>query len=81
MLDLSEDQIAQMEFNEQFITDSSNVTPTDLRSTKSKLVATVPTDGAKWKSMLLRFTNLLFVLFKGDCPLYLKMLDIAKALR
>ena len=70
-----------MELDQQFINDSSIITPSDLKSSKQKLVATVPTDGNKWKMMLLRFTNLLFVLFKGECPLYLKMLDIAKALR
>ena len=81
MMDLSEDQIAQMEFDQQFIQDSSTVTPADLRSSKQKLVAVVPASGTKWKNMLLKFTNLLFVLFKGECPLYMKMLDIAKALR
>ena len=81
MLDLTEDQISQMEFDQQFLTDSSTVTPSDLRASKQKLVAKVPREGSKWKDMLLRFTNLLFVLFKGECPLYIKMLDIAKALR
>ena len=81
MLELTEDQISQMEFDQQFITDSSTVTPNDLRASKQKLVAKVPQEGAKWKAMLLCFTSLLFVLFKGECPLYIKMLDIAKALQ
>ena len=69
-----------MEFDEQFLQDSSAITPSELKLSKQKLVTTVPRDGTKWKTMLLRFTNLLFVLFKGECLLYIKMLDIAKAL-
>lgn len=80
MLDLSENQIAQMEFDQQFIYDSSTITPSELKTSKQKLVAMVPMDGAKWKQMLLQYTNLLFVLFKGKCPMYMKMLEIAKAL-
>ena len=74
MLDLSKDQIAQLEFDQQFLNDSSTITPMELKLTKQKLVATVPADGTKWKNMLLKFTNLLFVLFKGECPMYEKML-------
>ena len=36
MLELTEDQISQMEFDQQFITDSSTVTPNDLRASKQK---------------------------------------------
>ena len=53
MLDLTEDQISQMEFDHQFITDSSIVTPSNLRALKQKLVARVPREGSKWKTMLL----------------------------
>ena len=81
MMDLLEDQIAQMEFDSQFIADSSTITPSELKALKQKLIAKVPMDGAKWKAILLKFTNLLFILFKGKCPLYTKMLDIAKAIR
>ena len=81
MLDLTEDQIATMELDQHFLRESSNVTPQDIKASKGKLQATVPTDGTKWKQIILRFTNLLLLLFKGDCPLYIKMLDIAKALR
>ena len=81
MLDLTEDQIATMELDQHFLQESSSITPQDIKNSKGKLHATVPTDGTKWKQIILRFTNLLLLLFKGDCPLYTKMLDIAKALR
>ena len=81
MLDLTEDQIATMEMDQHFLRESSTITPQDIKASKGKLQATIPTDGTKWKQIILRFTNLLLLLFKGDCPLYIKMLDIAKALR
>ena len=81
MLDLSEDQIAEMEFTSQYLHESSYTTPSDIRSSKTKLVASVPMDGFEWLKILTRFTNLLFLLFGPICPLYIKILDLVKALR
>ena len=54
--------------------------PTDVRSSKAKLVASIPEDSTKWLQVLKRFTNLLFLLFTPSSPLYVKMLDIVKAI-
>ena len=63
------------------IAESSSITPADIKATKSRLQAKIPSCGVKWKEILLKFTNLLFVLFRGECPLYIKMLAICKAIR
>ena len=80
MLDLSEDQIAEMEFTDSYLLAASSIAPTDVKESKSKLVATVPEDSQKWLQVLKRFTNLLFVVFTPSSPLYIKCLDIIKAL-
>ena len=81
MLDLTEDQVAEMEFDQQFLGESSNITPADIKRSKTKLTATIPESSEQWKQILLRFTNLLLALFKVECPLYQKMVEIVKAIR
>ena len=80
MLDLNDDQVASMEMQHTTLAESSIITPSDIRATKVKLVATVPASGAKWREVILKFTNLLFLIFKGEYPLYTKMLEISKVL-
>jgi hypothetical protein len=81
MIDLTEDQIAEMEFNQHLIGESTTTTPQDIKKATSKLTATLPETSEQWKQIILRFTNLLLALFKVECPLYLKLVDIVKAIR
>ena len=81
MLDLTDDQIADMEFTQAYLSASSSTTPADIKSSTTRLVASVPTEGSKWLQVIRRFTNLLFLLFTPSCPLYIKLLDVIKALR
>ena len=81
MLELSEDQVADMEFQSAYLLESSTVTPQDVKTSKSKLVASVPMDGFEYTKVLVRFTNLLFLLFSPSCPLYVKLLDVVNAIR
>ena len=80
MLDLTEDQIAEMEFTDSYLLASSSIAPSDIKSSKAKLKATVPACSVKWLNMLKRYTNLLFLLFTPSSPLYLKCLEIIKAI-
>ena len=49
MLDLSVDVIVDMNLTEYFLHEASAVTPKDLKTSKDKLVVTVPMDGFKWQ--------------------------------
>ena len=80
MLDLSEDQIADMEFTHSYLLASSSVAPADIKSAKSKVLAKVPDCSTKWLQVLKRFTNLLFLVFTPSSPLYRRCLEIIKAL-
>ena len=71
MLDLSEDQIAEMEFVNSYLLAASSIAPTDVKASKSKLVASVPENSFNWIQVLNRFTNLLFVVFTPLSPLYI----------
>ena len=81
MLDLTDDQIADMEFTQAYLAASSSTTPADIKASTTRLIATVPKEGAKWLQVIRRFANLLFLLFTPSCPLYIKLLDMVKALR
>jgi len=80
MLDLTDDQIADMEFTQAYINASSSTTPADIKASTTQLVASVPLEGSKWLQVIRRFSNLLFLLFTPSCPLYIKVLDTIKAL-
>lgn len=70
-----------MEFDKHGLKLATYVTPSDIRVTRSKLIATVPPSGTKWRSMLLQLTNLLRKLFLTRCPMYEKMAILCKALQ
>ena len=80
MWELSEDQVADMEFQSMYLHESSTVTPIDIKTAKAKLVASVPMDGFEYTKVLVRFKNLLFKLFSPSCSLYLKLLDLVNAI-
>lgn len=80
MLDLSEDQITEMEFTYSYLLASSSIGPSDVKSAKLKLLAMVLTCSTKWLQILKIFTNLLFLVFIPSSPLYHKCLEIVKGL-
>lgn len=80
MLDLTDNAITDMDFNTAFLAESFAVSPKDFKTSKAKLVASVPTDGFQWQKIILQFANLLFLLFGPSCPLYVKVLNIIKTL-
>ena len=81
MLDLTEDQVAKMEFDQQFLGEFSNITPADIKRSNTKLIVSIKESSEQWKQILLHFTNLLLALFKVECPLYQKMVEIVKDVR
>lgn len=81
MLDLTEDEISQMDFDHDLQSAATGITLTELKSTTKKLTATVPEDGRTWRSMILKFTNLVYNLFEGTSPIFERFVLLAKALR
>ena len=80
MLELTDDIIANMQFTQSYLSASFSITPNDIKASTSRIVASVPEGGTKWLQIIRRFTKLLFLLFTPSCPLYIKLLDIVKAL-
>lgn len=81
ILDLTDDQIADIEFTQAYLATSSFTTPADIESSTTRLVTSVSMEGSKWLNVIRRFANLLFLLFTPSCLLYIKFLDIVKSLR
>lgn len=75
--DFTEDEVANMTWDEHALEAANSTSATEYKQAKKKLVASIPEDGQKWKAMILRFTNLLRMLFTMECPLFLKMVEIA----
>ena len=51
MIDLIEDQIVEMEFNQHFIGESTTTTPQDIKKANIKLTATLPETSEQWKQI------------------------------
>ena len=79
ILYLTDNVIAEIDFNAAFLSESSVVTPKDLKTLKAKLVAMMPSDGFQWQKNILCFSNLSFLLFCLYCHLHVKVLNILKA--
>ena len=69
-----------MDFSAAYLLDSSSVAPADAPSSKSKLLASIPTCSVKWLQVLKRCTDLLFLVFTPPSPLYHKCLEMVKVL-
>lgn len=81
MLDLTLEEVANMEHDHQLENTATTITFSDLKGAKKKMKASIPADGYKWLASLLEYTNLLQNLFGSGSPMYLRMLDLCKALR
>lgn len=81
MLDLTTDEQAQLQYEDEIFHLANSISPSDIKNTKKKLVPTVPEDGIKWRSMILKLTNLSRNLFTADCPYYQRMLKVSTIIR
>lgn len=81
MLDLTQDEVAILEYDHQIEASATTLTVNDLKGTKKKLKATVPENGYKWLSVIFQFTNYLQNLFGSCGEMYTRMLDLSKAIR
>lgn len=80
LLDLTEDEAAQMRFDDELRIGATAVTPSDLQKVSRKLVATIPECGLKWRGGILKLTNLLQNLFTPECCLYVKLVQLCKVI-
>jgi hypothetical protein len=81
LMDLTEDQVAHLNYDEDAITDASSVTPSELKALKTKTKAIVPTSSEKFLLLLQRYANLLFALFGADCPLFQCVVTVITAVK
>ena len=81
MLDLTEDEVADMHDLEGDLTAATAVTAADHRNARSKLRAHVPEIAEDFMLMLKRYTKLIFALFGSQSPMYQAMYDLVQALR
>lgn len=81
MIDFSEQDRAQMEFDNLGLMAATHITAEDVKTTREKLKAKIPEDGIKWLSMIMKLTNLLRCLFFTRCPLYERLAQTIKAIR
>ena len=81
MVVLTEEDVVEIQ---QALVDLANATSVSISEHKivqSKVVPLTPTDADRFLLMLKWFTNLLFALFLSQCPQYIQMYSIVKALR
>ena len=77
MLDLTEDEVADLMAADAALQAASTTTVADYK-TKSTNFAKVPSSAEDFLVMLKRFANLLFALFGGACPLYLHLVNVVE---
>jgi hypothetical protein len=81
MVDLTEDEVAQVNDEDKALTTASNVTMGEIKAAKHKLKSAVPDSAEKFIHMLLCYANLLYALFGGDCPLFQSIVQIITAFK
>ena len=81
MLDLTEEEVADMHELDADITAATAVTASDHRQARMKLRAHVPESAEDFMLMLKRYTNFIFALFGSQSPLYKCMYSVVQALR
>jgi hypothetical protein len=81
VVDLNEDEVAQLNADDEALALASAVTASDLLARNKKRKASVPKTAEAFLLMLLRYTNLLFALFSADCPLYKCMVQVVTAIK
>ena len=81
VLDLDEDQVAILNYNDDAITSASHTTVDDILRMKKRATAKVPESSEDFMLLLRTFANLLFALFSKDCPFLLCVVQIITALK
>ena len=81
MLNLNEDQVAQINNELYLLTRASQVSVADLQGQRNKLKISIPTEENDFMLMLKRFTNLLYAVFLDTCPLFKAMVEVVRALK
>ena len=81
MLDISEDEVAQLNDEEDLLASASNVSVADLRGHRSHRKISVPNDPEDFLLMLKRYANFLHATFSELCPLFLLVKEVIRSLR
>ena len=81
MVNLKDEDVDIMQQYHEDILNTCLVSTSELKSTRTKLIATTPLEFEGFMMMLKRFTRLLFALFSSSCPLYKQVYTIIKAIR
>ena len=70
MLDLSEDEVALLNNEDDLITSASLVSMDDLRQQRKHQKVHIYTESDKFMLMLKRYTNIVYVIVFQACPLF-----------
>lgn len=81
LLDLTEDEVATMNDENDALVEASHVTVAQLKSVKTRTKATVPNTPEKFMLLLKKYANLLFALFSANCTLFQCLERVISALR
>ena len=81
MLDMTEDEVAQLNDEEDLIASASSVSVADLRGHRKQKKISVPAEPEDFLLMLKRYANLLFAIFSNTCSLFLLVKEVIRAIR
>ena len=81
MLDLSEDEVAAINDEADLIQRASMVSVQDLRALKRKMKINIPDTAEGFIILLKKFTNLVFVLFLSQSPLFKCVREVIDAIK
>ena len=81
MLDLSVDEVADINDDDEALTMASSVTVHDIKAAKRRTRASVPETSEKFLLLLQQYANLLFALFSNECPLFQCVVRIISAIK
>jgi hypothetical protein len=79
LLDLNEDEVADLNADDEAVALASSVTPNELKALKLRQKAIVPSSSEKFLLLLMSYANLLYALFGADCPLFLCVVRLVTA--
>ena len=81
VVDLIEKDVALMQQDHRNFLKASLVSKSEVKATRTNIIASTPTYSELFMMMLRIFENLLFALFVSSCPLYKQVYVIVKAVR
>ena len=81
MIDLTEDEVAQLNNNTDAIDRATHITLQDILKQKKSLKPKIPEQSDEFMLLLQRFANLLFALFTDTCPYFECVMWVIKALK